>query len=129
MSITKPKRAPRRTAAEWAEIIERHQRSGMTIAAFAAQEGIGAKRLRIWRSRLQRRSIGTKRGIPYRQRPQSGTPRRKQTGSALVPFLPLRLHSNDGSADAIELTLEPGTTVRVTGNLAQRLLDRLLVRL
>ena len=127
MSITKPKRAPRRYAAEWAEIIERYLHSGMTMAAFAAQEGIGAKRLRIWRSRLQRRGAGARRIAPHRQRP-SGTPRRQQPDPGSAPFLPLQLH-NTGAADAVEVTLAPGATVHLTGRFAEVFVNQLLSRL
>lgn len=123
----KVKRAPRHTAAEWTEIVERFERSGLAIPAFATQEGLGAKRLRIWRARLQRRGTGARGGAPHRQRP-SATSRRQQAGSASMPFLPLRLHSNSG-ADTVEMVLVAGTTVRVTGSLAQQLLGQLLARL
>jgi transposase-like protein len=129
MSITKPKRAARRTAAEWAEIIERYQDSGMTVPAFAAQEGVGAKRLRVWRSRLQRRSTGTRRITSHHHRPSS-TPGRKQAGSGPAPFLPLRLHNIAADAvNAIELTLAAGTTVRLTGRFAELFLNQMLARL
>lgn len=89
VNVSKPKRAPRRTAAEWAAIIERYQYSGMSAAAFATQEGVGAKRLRIWRSRLQRRGIATHRLASHRQRPSATPPPpTARPGTRIVPAAP-----------------------------------------
>lgn len=141
MSGTKQKRAPRRTAAEWAETVERYRRSGLTVPAFAAQEGVGAKRLRIWLSRLQRSGIGTRLTACHSSSPRNSasnrhrpfaSPRRQQPGSVSAPFLPLRLHSNDnaaGTAEAVEVTLEAGTTVRLSGRFAELFMNQLLSRL
>jgi len=58
MRMSKMKRAARRTAAEWVQIVERYEHYGMPMATFADKEGVGPKRLRIWRARLRRRGIG-----------------------------------------------------------------------
>lgn len=139
MSGTKQKRAPRRTAAEWAEIVERYQHSGLTVLAFAMQESIGAKRLQIWLLRLRHHGIETRPTASHSPSPRntaanrhrpSDPHRRQQSGSLSAPFLPLRLHNNTAdAAEAVEVVLSPGTSVRLTGRHAELFLHQLLSRL
>jgi hypothetical protein len=42
----------RKTKAEWAKIVERYKRSGLSIRRFCEQNGIGEQSLRNWVSKL-----------------------------------------------------------------------------
>jgi transposase-like protein len=44
---------PRRSEGAWREIVERHEQSGLTVAAFCQREGIKSASLYGWRSRLR----------------------------------------------------------------------------
>ena len=46
-------KSPGRTAAQWRELIERYNRSGLTRRAFCAQQGIGESTLGAWQRRLR----------------------------------------------------------------------------
>lgn len=43
----------RRSAAEWGRIVQEQRRSGMSVAAFAAAEGLNRHTLQWWRSHLR----------------------------------------------------------------------------
>ncbi len=46
---------PRRTAAEWARLTAEQERSGRSVASFAAARELNAATLRWWKSELRRR--------------------------------------------------------------------------
>lgn len=48
-------RRPRRTAAEWDRLTTEQDRSGRSVAAFAAARGLNAATLRWWKYELRRR--------------------------------------------------------------------------
>lgn len=43
----------RRSAAQWAELVARHQRSGLTVGEFASREGVSRSSLFWWRWKLR----------------------------------------------------------------------------
>src|SRR5436190_11544866 len=45
---------PRASAAEWRKRVQRWDESGLSAEQFAAETGIGAPTLRVWRSKLRR---------------------------------------------------------------------------
>ena len=97
------------TRAEWDERVKRWAKSGISIEAFAAREGLDAKRLKWWRWKL-----GTQ--VP----PPASEPR----------FVPVRVvdsgaDSADGAAP-LEVVLPNGRVVRVPAAFDAEALERVL---
>ena len=93
---------------EWAERVERWQRSGQSAAEFAAHERINAKRLVWWRWKLR-----------------SAPPPAPE-----LRFLPVRVVDSGagppGSAVAIEVVLPNGRVVRVPPGFEPAMLESVL---
>jgi transposase len=100
------------TRVEWAERVERWERSGLSAEKFARCEGYKAKQLSSWRWKL--RADG-----PPQPPPSSTEPPR---------FLPVHVVA-DGSplvAEPIELALPNGRVVRVRPGFDPATLERVL---
>lgn len=70
MAKRKPQ-GKRRSAAQWAETIDRWKASGLSSAAFAEREGVKARTLVWWSCELRRRGVGSKRSDPGNVRGRS----------------------------------------------------------
>lgn len=95
--VTRSQR-PRVRAAQWAERVSAWQRSGLTLARFAAQNGYNSRRLSWWRWALARRAAPT-------------------SASAGATFVPVRVVATPEATSpaAIEIVLGNGRQVRVRG--------------
>jgi len=100
------------TRAEWAERVERWERSGQSAEVFAARERISAKRLTWWRWSL---------------RSSSATAR---AARAPVQFLPVRVVEPSvpvtRSAAPVEIVLPNGRVVRVAAGFDPATLEHVL---
>jgi hypothetical protein len=67
------KRRIRRSAAEWARILELQEKSGLSQSVFCRQEGISPASLGQWRARVAARHARSAPFVEW-QVPQSGTP-------------------------------------------------------
>lgn len=91
-----------RSEAQWAELIEAHRRSGMTIEAFCRQERIGRSSFTRWRGQLTASSAADQKA---------------------TDFLAIPIRGGAG----IELELD-GMQVRLDASSSKRLLEALLDR-
>lgn len=91
-----------RSDVQWAELVEAHRRSGMTIEAFCRQKGIGKSSFTRWRGQLAGSSAADQKA---------------------TDFLAVHIHGGDG----IELDLS-GMHVRLDSRSSTRLLEALLER-
>jgi transposase len=100
------------TRAEWADRVERWERSGLRAEVFAARERIKAKRLTWWRWSLRSSSATA------------------VAGRAPMRFLPVRVVETAGSATSsvapLEIVLPNGRVVRVAPGVDPATLERVL---
>ena len=104
MSETKKVRA-----AEWAKRVERWQRSGLSAAAYGAQEGISGDQLSWWKWHLGRKAVAPRREVELDK----------------VSFVPARVVERAAPArpgGQLEVVLGNGRLVRVVGAVDPKLL-------
>lgn len=87
----------RRSSQQWAELVDRWKRSGLTAPAFAAREGLDPGQLSWWKWHLKTRAVAHETTIV----PVRVVSRRKPTPS------------DDASASPIEIALPSGVRLRV----------------
>jgi transposase-like protein len=93
-------REAERTAAEvWRERLERHARSGASIAEFCRREGISPPSFYQWRKRL---SV-------------------VQRAAERPRFVPVHRAEDSGSADGVEIELPGGVRVRLPAGASREL--------
>jgi hypothetical protein len=61
--MTHHESAPRRSAREWARLVEEWKKSGQTVNDFAKRRGLPPRRLSWWKWRLAARSRGGEDGL------------------------------------------------------------------
>jgi transposase len=83
---------------QWRQRFARFDSSGLTVAAFCAQEGVAVHVFYSWKRRLNG---------PATQRPSV---EQLGTASSAAPFVPVRLRA----AAPVELQLSNGATLRLT---------------
>ncbi len=111
----------RRSEQDYRRILERQAKSGLSIRAFAEESGIPAGTLSWWKSELRRRDRDMD-----AERPET-------VGDASTPisFVPIGLVPEDGAEasrpdSTIEVALPSGVTVRVSGEVVEESLLRVL---
>jgi transposase-like protein len=80
----------RRSAAEWREILERYEGSGLSQAAFCQEAGVAPSTFQVWRRKLRRRG-------------------------GVEEFVALSPSVEPGGRWAVEIELPDGTVTRVRG--------------
>jgi len=122
-------KAPRRSAAEWADEVAAWKRSGQTAGEYARMRGISAGTLKWWSSR---KGSSAERRAPKRTRASGAG---KSAKGMAVGFLPVQVSARArvperATARATELLVEielvGGRRVRVAGGLGFEQLARLL---
>jgi hypothetical protein len=96
-------------AAEWAKRVEQWQRSGLSAAAYGAQEGISGDQLSWWKWHLARKAM-----VPS-----------SEVAPSKVRFVPARLVDRAAlarSAGQVEVVLGNGRVVRIVGAVDPKLL-------
>src|ERR1700712_256632 len=99
----------RRTKSERTDIIERWQHSGQTAREFAAQTGIRASLLYLWRKQLK-----------------AATKLESKTPASKPAFSELRLSTGQAATGHIEIVARNGRIGRVTGDVSTRALQQIL---
>jgi transposase-like protein len=87
----------RRSESEWREIVERQERSGVTVGEFCEREGLNASSLYGWRSRLRE---GPQDSVPIERLPKKK--RRAERSEGFIDLGPL------GSGSRFEVRLDLG---------------------
>jgi len=98
----------RRSADERSVVVERWQQSGLTASDFAAQEGLNASSLYLWRKQLKAAASDGEAG------------ERKQV------FSELRLSAASAQPSHVEVVARNGRVVRVHGGIDARTLQQVL---
>jgi transposase-like protein len=101
-------------------VVERWERSGLTLTRFAEQEGVARKTLSRWRRRL---GIGDDRARPGRPPGNRAEKARAGTATLFTEVSPALLTA---PAPMFEVVLPAGVTVRVPERFAADALRRLL---
>lgn len=89
----------RRSESAWREILERHEHSGLTVAAFCEREGIKSGSLYGWRARMSEEPEGTVAAAP------AAPVKRKDGENGSSGFIDL---GSLGSRSRFEVRLELG---------------------
>jgi len=90
---------PRRSAQEWAELIARYERSGLSVAKFCAKEALVVSTFHRWQLQLRGASV-------------LAAPRAEAT---VAPFVELPSQPAAASGFDIELALGRGVILRMRG--------------
>ena len=99
------------TQEQWLERVTRWQRSGLDRDAFAAQEGVAAKRLAWWRWNLGRLGLAAEATV---------------TSSTALSFVKLSMPTVDVPPSPLEVVANNGRVVRVPVGFDELTLARLL---
>lgn len=125
MKLSKRTLQTRRTERERAELVERFQRSGLTRAVFAKQNGVALSTLDYWRAQARSRP----KSALVRARNSNGVPAISKNTPILFGEVELTsLFSAPAPLWAMELVSSRGLTVRCREALSLRELERLLRR-
>jgi len=121
---SRPKQT-RRTRAQWAELVEQQRTSGQSRTQFCRERGIALSSLDRW-SRLLRCDT------PAKPPAAGATPR--HAGPATFLQIPLHATSKavkarDVAGGAIEVTLDDGVQVRLTGAAASAVVQAIVSRI
>lgn len=108
----------RRTASEWAKVVDRWRTSGSGLEEFASSEGVRPATLAWWSSELKRRSAKPKTEAAEARRRRGSTP----------AFTELRVVAGraDATPGSIEIHGRSGLVVRVHGGVDPALLVNVL---
>lgn len=114
----------KKTRAEWRQLIGDWKESGLRVEEFCRQRGVTSGRFYSWRKRF---GLGSKSGGRLLKR-------RREIKQPQVKFLPVQVKElavndvNRGSAaqQRIEIFLGNGTVVRISGELSDDNLSRLM---
>ena len=98
-----------RTDSERAEFVERWQQSGLTALEFAAQEGLNASSLYLWRKQLK-----------------AARQDETETGERKPAFSELRVSTPQPQQGHVEVVARNGRVVRVHGDISVRTLQQVL---
>lgn len=115
------------TRAEWSKRIERWEKSGLSARAFAAREGVDAKRLTWWRWKLRSSPLeppepaaeASLSWLPVRVVDPPPPPARALPRAALAPSAPAQ-------PSPLEIALPNGRVVRVWPDVEPEALARVL---
>jgi transposase-like protein len=109
MKTTSQPRRRRRSATEWASLVEKSKTSSLPLSAFCERANVSLSQLYNWRKKLRAGTTAAVGGF---------TPVRLRATAQPVPVVP---------AGSIEVQLQNGRVVRVIGTVDARVLNEVIL--